>query len=454
MTPSSADSFEGSADPFPREDLTARIANAGRQELRRQTWQAWLLGIGVALIALAIPMERLWGEMNLVQTAAEGGRGLGIGVPLLRFGTKWISHEQAAFAMAAISAGLTVPALRSLLLTIGFSNAIAMRGVGLMLLAPLQLLGATSAVLLAPGVLGATLIARELFRLDKDQSMRALWRVSSVFVLGLLLDPANLLLLPAAGLALIPLAAPRKLPPWAPPAGLTLTIGFCVFILLGAGEPDALDQLLRTMLAGGKGPSLVSLGAWLIWLPISLGVGWLGILSLIAGKRTAEEAPPPAWTRAWCLVAIAPVIGGTPLTMPTLGLLLPLTAVGLVDHLARMEREDKMRRRASLLLVSQLILGVLAWGTLTATDPLTAWREEAQETLDPEDLVFSAHPGHLYLLKHRYGIASWDPKGPEASKRALEATNQGQRVVLDGVLPDASPQLKAAATVVIGQPDG
>jgi hypothetical protein len=208
------------------------------------------------------------------------------------------------------------------------------------------------------------------------------------------------------------------------------------------------------MLAGGKGPSLVSLGAWLIWLPISLGVGWLGILSLIAGKRTTEEAPPPAWTRAWCLVAIAPVIGGTPLTMPTLGLLLPLTAVGLADHLARMEREDNMRRRASLLLISQLVLGVLAWGTLAATDPLTAWREEAQETLDPEDLVFSAHPGHLYLLKHRYGIASWDPRGPEASKRALEATNQGQRVVLDGVLPDASPQLKAAATVVIGQPDG
>lgn len=236
MTSTSAEHFEGSADPFPREDLSARIGRSELLERRRQAWQPFLLGLALAMLALAFPMERLWGEMNLVRTAAEGGRGLGLGVPLLRIAARWFSHEQAAFAFAAICAGLTIPALRALMLTIGFSHSVAMRGLGVIVLAPLFLLGASSAVLLAPGVLGATLIARELFRLNKDKSMRALWRVSSVFFLGLLLDPTILLLLPAAGLALVPFAAPRRLPLWAPPVGLTLTIGFCVYILLGAGE--------------------------------------------------------------------------------------------------------------------------------------------------------------------------------------------------------------------------
>ncbi len=458
MTSTSAEHFEGSADPFPREDLSARIGRSELLERRRQAWQPFLLGLALAMLALAFPMERLWGEMNLVRTAAEGGRGLGLGVPLLRIAARWFSHEQAAFAFAAICAGLTIPALRALMLTIGFSHSVAMRGLGVIVLAPLFLLGASSAVLLAPGVLGATLIARELFRLNKDKSMRALWRVSSVFFLGLLLDPTILLLLPAAGLALVPFAAPRRLPLWAPPVGLTLTIGFCVYILLGAGDPQALDQLFRAMLAGGAGPTLPHLGEWLIWLPISLGIGWLGIVSLLAGKRTSEESPPPSWTRAWCLMALVPVIGGSPLAMPALGLLLPLAAVGLVDHLARIERDDLMGQRAKLLLLSQLGLGLLAWGTLFATDPLKPWREEAQENLNPGDLVFSSHPGHIYLLEHRYGVATGRPEDEGAAQRAIQATANGVRVVLDGPLPTAPASLRAAAAtsinVRIGQPEG
>lgn len=448
----SQDHFEGSPDPFPREDLTQRIASAARFERWREGWQPWLLGLAVTLLALAVPMERLWGDMNLVRLSAEEGRGLGVGVPLLRYLSQWMTHEQAGYALAAVSAGLTLPALRGLLITVGFPHGIAMRCVGMTALAPLALLGASSPVLLAPGALGATLIARELFRLNTDQSMRALWRVSSVFLLGLLLDPANLLLLPAAGLALVPLATVRKLPPWTFPTCLGATIGYCLWILLGAGNKEAFDQLLRTLLAGGQGANLTSLGAWLAWLPLCLGVGWLGILSLVGGRRTTEESPPPAWIKAWCLVALVPIIGGSPWTMPALGILLPLCSVGLADHLVRLEDGSKMRQRAQRLLATQLILGTLLILSLGATDPLAAWRASARQDLSPGDLVFSEHRGHLYLLRHRFGLATESPSEPEAVQRAQSARDKGQRVVLDGALPGAPAGLKAAATLTIGVP--
>jgi hypothetical protein len=100
----------------------------------------------------------------------------------------------------------------------------------------------------------------------------------------------------------------------------------------------------------------------------------------------------------------------------------------------------------------------LAWGTLFATDPLKPWREEAQENLNPGDLVFSSHPGHIYLLEHRYGVATGRPEDEGATQRAIQATANGVRVVLDGPLPAAPASLRAAAAtsinVRIGQPEG
>lgn len=444
--------FEGSVDPFPRKDLTQRIGQAARFERVREGWQLWLFGLGVTLVALAFPMERLWGHMDLVRLAAEGGRGIGVGVPLLRLGAKWMSHEQAGYTLAAISAGLTLPALRALLVTIGFAHPLAIRSVWIAILAPLALLGASTPVLLAPGILGATLLARELFRLRKDRSMRALWRVSSVFLLALLLDPANLLLLPAAALALVPLATARRIPPWTLPASLVATIGYCVWILLSAGDLEASDQLLEAMLAGGRGASVESLGSWLIWLPLSLGAGWLGIFALLGGRRTAEESPPPTWVRAWCLMALAPIIGGDPWALPALGLLLPLCTIGIADHLGRMDEEFKILRRTRVLLLVQLALGAAVILGLYSTDPLSSWRHQAQQSLNPGDHVLSQHPGHLYLLRHRYGVTAEDPDDPGATQRALKATEQGRRLVLDGALTNPSAALESASSLTIAAP--
>lgn len=427
-----------SGELFPREELAEEVGRHLDAEDRRQALAPWVLALAVGLLALGLPTERLWGPMRLVTDAAEGGRSVGVLAALLRLlaQSEALTIESAARLVTALCAGLTIPAMRSLLATIGFPGPLCWAGTALALFTPLTLLGATSPVELAPSILGATLLARELFRLRSGMGPRAQWRVSSTLLLAVLLDPANLLLLPAGALAVARLAGRRGVPRWAPGASLVAVLAWCVWILLGAGEDPggrAVDALFTSMLAGASGPSASGLLAWLIWAPIALGVGWIGLASLLMGRRSPEESPPPRWVAAWCAMALVPVLGGHPGQGPALGLLVPIGAVGLADHLLRIEDADRARGRARILVGSQVLLGVLALVVLRVTDPVRPWAERARRVLEPSDVVIATDPAHLYWLRHRFLLEARDPR------REHEPGPTGRpegRLVLDDPLPD------------------
>ncbi len=435
---------------FPREELTEEVGRHLDAEQRRELLAPWVLGLAVTLLALGLPTERLWGPMTLVRDAAEGGRSLGGLAVLLRLmaETGAVEIEGAARLLAALAAGLTVPATRSLLAAIGFPSRLCWVGTVLALATPLLLLGATSPVELAPSILGATLVARELFRLRPGMGIRAQWRVSSTLLLAVLLDPANLLLLPAGALGVARLGGSKGVPRWAPATSLVVVLAWCVWILIGAGEDpggQAVEALFGALLAGASGPSTGSLLAWAAWAPIALGVGWLGIASLFLGQRAPEESPPPRWVPAWCLMAAVPVLGGHPEAAPALGLLVPLGAVGLADHLLRIEQEDQARKRARILAGSQVLLGLLALVVLRSTDPLRPWADHARQALDPGDLVLSADPDHRFWLRHRFLLEAPDLADPQLPALLERAASSEVRVVLDDPLPE---QVEAPARAV------
>ena len=221
-----------------------------------------------------------------------------------------------------------------------------------------------------------------------------------------------------------------------------IVLAWCVWILVGAGEDpggQAVDALFGALLAGATGPSVASLLAWAAWAPIALGVDWLGIASLFLGQRAPEESPPPRWVPAWCLMAAAPLLGGHPEAAPALGLLVPLGAVGLADHLLRIEQDDQARRRARILAGSQLLLGLLALLVLRTTDPVRPWAEHARQALEPGDLVLSADPDHRFWLLHRFLLEAPDLDDPQLPALLERAASDGGRVVLDDPLPDRAP---------------
>ena len=176
--PSSAAADRGhgpSGELFPREELAEEVGRHLDAEDRRQALAPWVLALAVALLALGLPTERLWGPMRLVTDAAEGGRSVGVLAALLRLlaESEMLSIESAARLVTALCAGLTVPAMHSLLATIGFPGPLCWAGTALALFTPLTMLGATTPVELAPSILGATLLARELFRLRSGMGPRA-----------------------------------------------------------------------------------------------------------------------------------------------------------------------------------------------------------------------------------------------------------------------------------------
>lgn len=413
------------AEPLSRERLTALLGEAEAARERRGRWQGWLLGAGLAILALGLPQERLWGGMDLArQVAGNGERTAGLVFPLavaLRslFG---LGAEQACFLLAAVTYGLCVPALMGMMRSIGFLHGPSLAAALVAVLSPVAWIGCTTPLDLAPGILGATLLLWTLFRPQERVPSGYHWRASTTLALAFLLRPENALLFPAVVWAVSVHRGLGKLR--GPAAGLVIALAVTSPLLgLFTGSPERAELGWRTldMVLAGRAPSASNLLLGLVAVPLGLGASAWGVYVLLLGRRSPEETPAPKWVVPWCLVVLAPIVGGTPWSGPVGGFLIPAAAVGLADWLTRTAGEERARRRAFALLAIQLVAtGLVAVGWRLG-DPLREWRATARAALEPDDAVVAADARVLYLTGVRWGLAAHPAPASGAARQDLPA---------------------------------
>jgi hypothetical protein len=427
----------GAADPFPRDAVTEMVGRAERKRERREALQAWALGLGMAIVALGVPSERLWGNMQFVRQVAELGQSsFGILAPLARAITALtpLSPERVCYLLAALSWGLCLPALRATLRSIGFPHGVSLAAASIVVVSPGLWLGATSPLDFMPGVLAACLLARTLFRTDQSTRHGYQWRATLMLFLAFLLGGENLLLLPAVALAISSHPSKQDEPRWMAAFTLLIVMIVSVTILVSARD-GGWTVLFTDLLAGGR-PSIAALPWWLLWYGVLLGTGAYGVYVLLLGGRAPEELPPPRWVVPWCVVALVPVVGGSLATGPAGGFLVPMAAIGVADGLFRIERRVTAERLAAGLMLTQLSLTIVVSIVQRMTDPLDEWRRAARANLEPTDLVLTRGAERAYLLAHRWGLERLllDGTGPAWSalrSDAEDALAHGRRVVLD-----------------------
>ncbi len=255
LKPEPADPTENQS--YPREELVALVNRAQRTARLRGHLQVWALGLGLALLALGLSSERLWGSMELPRMVAGQGGGLSYGLVFpLATGLRSLGMdpEQACFLVSALAFGLCLPALVSLLGTIGFQRGVSLWAALTMLLSGLAWLGSTQPGDLAPGVLGATLLMLNLFKVTERVPGEYLWRVSISFILAFFMRPENLLLFPAAAWALSQHRSPHRLGGTTGALVLSMLTAVCLWILMDPGADEtSMQHLLDNLLAGRGG---------------------------------------------------------------------------------------------------------------------------------------------------------------------------------------------------------
>jgi hypothetical protein len=426
MAPTEPD--PASAAPFPRERLTELLGDAEAARRRRERLQGWLVGIGLAIGVLGLPSERLWGDMALVRmTAGNGQASTGIVFPLASLLTRGLGlgPEQACFLLSALAYGLLVPAGLRLMRVIGFDHGPSMVGVCVAVLAPVAWLGAAQPSDYAPGVLGATLLLTTLFQPRQRLRFGYQWRAAAFFFLAVLLRPENILLLPAVVWAVVVSSAKRR--EGGALAGMSValvTLTGLRVLLAGHG-----DTFWAAVLAGGR-PDWSSAPVWIGTLTLGMGSAGLGLYSLLFDRRQAEETPPPTWMVPWCLVALVPLLGGSPSAGPVAGFLVPAAAVGLADWLTRREHVDVARRWMIALVVVQLVAaGGLRVGW-DLGDPLGSKGVEARAVLNPDDVVLCADPDLAYLAGLRWGLEVYPDSNSLPPSVAADIESGARRLVL------------------------
>jgi len=431
------------AQPFERERLTELLRGAEVTRRRRRRLQVALIGAALGILALGLPSERLWGDMGLVRLAVrDGDRSYGLLFPLAIAVQKLtgLRAEQAYFLIGAVAYGLLFPTTMRLLRRIGFKRGASLAGALTATLSPLAWLGATQPGDFAPGALGATLLLGTLFQPRQRWSGGYQVRAASLLFLAFLLSPENLLLAPAVVWAVGRRAGRGQASLTAGP--MALIVGTSVWFLVATGEVDGRPlywHLLDTLLAGRE-QSLAALPLWLGTFAVGLGGALLGLYTLLLGRRNSEEAPPPSWIVPWCLVVLAPVVGGSPAAGPVGGYLLPAAAVGVADWLTRREQERSARRWSVVLPLAHVLLTAVVAVTWNLTDPLRSWRADARAQLEPTDVVIAPGSERRYLLIQRWGLTAFPSREDLPAELQGELALGARRLVL---APDRPPSRTA-----------
>ncbi len=311
--------------------------------------------------------------------------------------------ERSAFLASAVCFGLGWLVLARAARRNGWDSGPALRASLIAACAPVVLFAATTPGLAAAGWLGACLVLAALTSEGAAPSLRAAaWLVASI------LHPWNAWLWPAL------LLRERRGRLWCLAAGVVAAAAFLVRFPHRPGE-------LLAGLDGGPGPCAAW---WTLWIA-GLGGGAVGLLAL--------RRAPPLWLIAFALVPLVPLsLGGT------IGYDLPWLWLAPLGWLGVLELE-KRGRKAGWLLAGSLTCSAAALVWVRATDPERAWREDAEQRLEPSDLVLTHSAAHLYLLGTRHGLAvgllpaQWveGPATRTLEQTVADARARHGRVVLD-----------------------
>lgn len=413
----------------------------------RRLVAGWVLGAGLAALALAFPQERLIGQ----QLHRELGDWGGIPDP-----SAWILErggESVAFVVAALAFGACLPVCLSIARRAEHSFGVSLAVSLAVLLSPVAWLAGTTPGAAALGLLAMLLLWRSIWMKERPPILvvTALWCLASWCT------PVAVWLLPAVAWAVGAAGDDRRRGRIAGLAVLGLGVLFALPIALAS------STFARATVFGGSG-GWGQIVAWGFgWLP-ALGVAGVATAVLFLLKRHESEERPPRWLLVWCLLPLAAVaLGGSPTWEICYLWILPLALIAGLDVLARLEgRLTALVAPAAIALQVALLLGVVAF--LARTDPLAEWRRVATETLEPGDLVLTTRGDHEYLLWRRWGLKTCRVDGRSyealvdypwhAYARAMSA--RGGRLVFDsdveeGRWPDFAPlveQLEAEGPLV------
>ena len=459
-------------EAFPRlevSDLVARGMASGR---RREMVQDGAIALGLALLALSQPTERLLGDGPALVRWTHEGHWLSLHLllqPLAQLLARGpsLGAERAWFLIAAISWAAAYPVLARLGVRAGYSRLAAGAGALLCLVSPVAVLAGTLPGPAGPLVFGSAVLFAALERARQhggaDPSSLGVAQVSpsspkspksNGALLGLwiavaLLEPNLVLLLPAVlwcGISgeIESSKRWRFVVSGLCAAGLLLALMIgCAFLGSGERPGDTLNHLLARLVGT---TSLGSPGS-LIWLAVlvpSLGVAVVGVVELFRRPGEAHEGPAPGWLAAFVGVPIlVKVLAGTPGLDTSSWVLLPVCALGLAAFLQRLPESRRMGLIVALFGI-QMALNVGFHWAMRLGDPTREWVASAARTLNPGDMVITKDQVHDYLLHHRFRVRTINLRTPvelaselradwwyDARELVRDHARHGGRLVLD-----------------------
>ncbi len=216
----------------------------------------------------------------------------------------------------------------------------------------------------APGMLGAAVILWSLFHHEQTTRRGYHWRAILYFGMAYMLHMETALLVPAVAWAV------ARHPKYRKEAQMTfmsvvvvLTMSIAIG-LSGSAESARMEHLAQRALAGAADYSFGALGGWIVALATGMSAVLFGVYQLLFARRVESAKRAPAWIVPWCLVALAPVIAGSPDFAPIAPYLIPAGALGLADWLNRRGTSAReVRFGAGLCAVQFIATAVyLGWG--------------------------------------------------------------------------------------------
>lgn len=346
---------------FPREDLLEAVARSDWRD-REVPAVAWVVtAIGVALLAAGRPVADVLVRSTTEFAAEQAGPLAPLHAAMGAVGRAGLGVEAAAFLVAALALGATVPALGLALRAAGFRGRLAYVS---------ALIGAASPTLVMHG------------RLPSDGPVVAL----------------------SSALLLAAVAAPRDPGPQGR-RGYLVRVGMAAVLLLASCGGS------RWAALGAAGEPVLGPAADLLLL------GGAALLAVpVAWWRSEEEEPPPSWLVLWLVLgAVLAVLAGAQAGAA----LVPALTLLVANALARRARPDGALRWAVGVLAAQLALAVAldAWAPADTRCFAATNRGETR----PDDVVLTRDPDTdaAYLLRRRLGLPVTNAAPESAAGRVL-----------------------------------
>ncbi|MEE2941108.1 MAG: hypothetical protein VX460_12025 [Planctomycetota bacterium] len=350
---------DGNAVRGRRRRLLFRLRRALRLIEQRERIQDMGYGMLAAALALSLPAAPPFESGGEVTRRLGGAEEVtqGLMLPVARGIAEFVdgaAPETIVRLVAGLAFGAALTLTLAFLRRLGFRRTSAVPAAFAAFAAPYAFLGATSPIDYAPGMLGAALVLWTLFHQEQVTRRGYHWRAILSAGLAYMLHPALCLVVPAVALAVARHPDYRAQGPtnfFAVLAVLSMSIAIG---LGGQGEAARVAHLAERALAGAGDFGAGALLAWMVQLPLGLGVILFGLYQMLFAARSLEAKRAPMWIVPWCLAALAPVLAGSAEQAPIAPFLVPAGAPGIADWLNRQGEARLEARWGATLLVLQL----------------------------------------------------------------------------------------------------